>query len=182
MNGEQSAYTWLVRSYQSRLQKLLEYRLGRYRCEAEDAVQETFAKAFRYLDRYDARYQFSTWLFTIGLRIAADMHRSRKRRPNLVTSSEAMDRYIGPTLHMADCDDGVGRLWEQAKNILSETQSTALWLRYAEDLSIGEIAIAMHKTQVGVRVLLHRARCLLMRSMDESNEQDVLDPLESPRT
>ena len=41
---------------------------------------------------------------------------------------------------------------------LRDDQHTALWLRYAEDMTIGEIARVMGRTQVGVRVALFRAR------------------------
>ena len=49
-------------------------------------------------------------------------------------------------------------LWDVADRILGETQRTALWLRYAEDLTPGEIARVLGKPRIAVRVMLHRAR------------------------
>ena len=44
-------------------------------------------------------------------------------------------------------------------------QYQALWLRYAEDMSIKEIAKVLRKSQVGVKVLLYRARIKLGRRL-----------------
>lgn len=183
LQGEQDAFTWIADRYQTRLRSLLERRLGNRRCDADDAAQETWSRAFRSLDRYDPRYKFSTWLFTIGLRVATDMMRSRKRRPMLLMDQDNLSALtdpasVGESLHDFSSSD----IWDCAQRCLSEPQATALWLRYAEDLSVGEIAVIMRKTQVGVRVLLHRARGQLLQRMDGCPGQDAnLDP-RSPGT
>ena len=41
----------------------------------------------------------------------------------------------------------------------------ALWLRYAEEMPVKDIARAMGKTQVGVRALLHRSRMKLAKKL-----------------
>ena len=56
-------------------------------------------------------------------------------------------------------DQEQGRLlWDIADRVLTDTQRTALWLRFAEDLPVREIAAVMGKTRVTVRVTLLRAR------------------------
>ncbi len=47
---------------------------------ADDAVQETFVRAWRAADRFDATKPMSPWLFTIARRTAIDVHR-RETRP-----------------------------------------------------------------------------------------------------
>jgi DNA-directed RNA polymerase specialized sigma24 family protein len=54
------------------------------------------------------------------------------------------------------------RLWLVAEAKLNHEQRTALWLRYAEGLSVGEIATILGRSQVGVRVLLFRVRQTLI--------------------
>ena len=51
-----------------------------------------------------------------------------------------------------------GLLWETAERILSESQRTVLWLRYAEELSNRDIARVLGRSQISVRVTLFRAR------------------------
>ena len=41
---------------------------------------------------------------------------------------------------------------------LPEAQATALWLKYAEDMTVEEIARVTGRSRVHVRVLLHRGR------------------------
>lgn len=47
--------------------------------DARDAAQDTMIKALRNLDRYDARWKFSTWLFSIARNTCIDEHRRRRR-------------------------------------------------------------------------------------------------------
>ena len=56
-------------------------------------------------------------------------------------------------------------LWGLARRRLPEAQFQALWLRYAEDLSVAGIAQVLHKTQTHVKVLLFRARQVLAREL-----------------
>jgi RNA polymerase sigma-70 factor, ECF subfamily len=48
---------------------------------AEDIVQEVFVKVFRSLDSFDARSQFTTWLFRITRNTCLDEIRAGRRRP-----------------------------------------------------------------------------------------------------
>lgn len=48
--------------------------------DAEDVVQETFIRAFRQLSRFEARSNFSTWLYRIAYNCAIDFIRARPHR------------------------------------------------------------------------------------------------------
>ncbi|MFI5403141.1 MAG: RNA polymerase sigma factor [Planctomycetota bacterium] len=48
---------------------------------ADDVVQEVYAKAFRNLDRYDARRPFTTWIYAIARNACVDFLRRRTRDP-----------------------------------------------------------------------------------------------------
>src|SRR4029079_5732395 len=64
--GEEQAFALLTSRYQGPLLKAAATRLGR-RELAEEAVQETFLCAHRWLATYDSRFSFRTWLWTILL-------------------------------------------------------------------------------------------------------------------
>jgi len=49
-------------------------------------------------------------------------------------------------------------LWALAKRVLPESYFTALWLRYAAEMPVRQVASALGKTVIGTKVLLHRAR------------------------
>ncbi|MDP8971098.1 MAG: sigma-70 family RNA polymerase sigma factor, partial [Actinomycetota bacterium] len=48
--------------------------------EAEDAVQETFTRAWRAADGFGGRSSLSTWLYRIATNVCIDALRSRQRR------------------------------------------------------------------------------------------------------
>jgi len=153
--GEAACFDEIVRQLRPRLRAFL---IGRVNAEADadDLVQETFVKALANLDRYDSRYRFSTWLFTIGSNLAASHHRSRKARRTL-TSIEPSDEGVDTEAEIIERDAGA-ELWRRAERALKPAHYRMLWLRYAEDLDIAEIARREGRTAISVRVLLYRAR------------------------
>lgn len=158
--GSVRAFEGLVERFQRPLFHYLRVRTGDEGA-AEDLTQEAFLRAWRYLDRYDARWHFSTWLYTLAQRLAISAHRSRGREPVPRATSDAalsdVDAGVDPTAEAARRDEGRA-LWDLAARALDESDRSILWLRYAEDLSIEEIAAIVDMKRVTVRVRLFRAR------------------------
>jgi RNA polymerase sigma-70 factor, ECF subfamily len=138
--------------------------------DAEDVTQDTFLRAWQNIRQYQSKYRFSTWLFTIASRLAADHHRSKRpkvRNAAPLKEGDATDEG-DPATVIADRENG-SPLWALAANILNHEQHAAMWLRYAEDLSIKEIACVMNRTQIGVRVMLHRSRQILAKHLEQDS-------------
>jgi RNA polymerase sigma-70 factor (ECF subfamily) len=171
--------TELSRRFRPRLVKLLAAQCGGQYSDAEDIAQEALARAFAHFDRFDPRYRFSTWLYTIAIRLAHDLARNQRRRPRQVSLNDidCASRETTGALQ-AQQQEEVGNLWATAKRVLSDDQYTALWLRYGEDLSAVEVSKVMRKSRIGVRVLLHRARLALVAEIDPQHleREDTNDP------
>jgi len=154
--GSLAAFGTLVDRYEGRLVGFLSQRAGG-RHQAEDLAQEAFVRAWRQITRFDPQRRFSTWLFTIAVRIAADQHRK--------TSRERAGREEAGRLDAARRESGAATgdtdrpdIWSIARATLTGDQMEALWLRYAMEMGIVDIAAALGRSRVGTRVLLFRAR------------------------
>jgi RNA polymerase sigma-70 factor (ECF subfamily) len=160
--GSRWSFEELVRRYSRRLFYYLRPKMLTQQ-DTEDIVQETFLKAYRHIRRFNFQCKFSTWIYTIATRLVISFY--RKKQPNESTFL-SIDSAPDPQEQMIKDDDSKN-LWNIAQT-LRQNQFQALWLRYMEDLSLPEIAQVMKKTQIYVRVLLHRARLNLMKQLSPS--------------
>ena len=165
--GSRSSFEALVARYSSRLYYFLRPRFNADQ-DVEDLVQETFLKAFRNIERFDPEQKFSTWLYTIAIRQAISRFRAENKKPSSP---------IHPSCGPPDPQDIViqkaesKNIWDLARK-LGNTQFEALWLHYAEEMSIKEMADILKKKPITVRVLLHRARANLAEKMEKTEASD----------
>ncbi len=163
--GSVDAFEQLVLIYQDRLYRFLLVRAAS-RADAEDALQEAFVAAFRYLSSYRKQYRFSTWLFTIAVRQLGRLKQSTmdiEPLPDSIISDELGPQQLGiQTEHRQS-------LWQTARAHLGDAQFTALWLFYVEDMPIAEIGIAMKRPVSWVKVNLMRARQRLSQALQDTN-------------
>src|SRR5690242_18069847 len=68
-----------LESYRSELTGYC-YRMLASPFEAEDAVQETFIRAWRAIDNFEGRSQLRSWLYKIATNVCLDMLSGRERR------------------------------------------------------------------------------------------------------
>ncbi len=155
--GSRPSYEELVCRYTPRLFHFLRARIGSDQ-DTEDLVQETFLKSYRNIGRYDPKWKFSTWIYTVALRLAISHYRSRKP-PG--TAQEPLSREDDPADQVIRKQES-RNIWSLARG-LKRKQFQSLWLRYAEDMSTQEIAEVLSVTPVQVRVLLHRGRTNLAK-------------------
>lgn len=164
-SGERECFEEIVRRMQPQLEGFLTRRARG--ADVEDLVQETFVRALDNLGSYDARYRFSTWLYTIASNLAVTQH--RRERPRGGDVEQLPDAGESAELHLvrARGRERGARLWQRASELLAPAHYQALWMRYAEDLTVREIAERTGRSAVHVRVLLYRARRRLARELGE---------------
>ena len=176
--GSVQAFEALVARFEAPLYRFLWMRTHDA-AAAEDLTQEAFLRAWQKLAHYDARWRFSTWLYTLAERLCISARRARGQGPSL-TGAEAELASVSagqdPAHEAAERDEGRA-LWETATRILRPEERSALWLRYAEDLSMEEIGTILGRPAVTVRVLLFRARGRLCDALEERGQRP---PLEHP--
>ncbi len=174
--GSLSSFEELVYRYEARIFRFVANSC-RNDSDAQDVTQQTFVSAYLNIRQFDVRRSFATWLFTIARRKGIDRHRAN--RPAAEERTVELVEDENPATLLARREAGED-LWRIARRTLPELQFQALWLRYAEDMSMEEIARVLRKTQTHVKVLLFRARTLLGRALEESCAQtETSGPTES---
>lgn len=166
--GSRRSFEELAGRYRRRLFAYFRPRLGSDQ-DAEDMVQETLLKLYRNIGNYDPAFRFSTWLYTAAGRLAISSYRKKGVTPGMVRL-EDVPNVADPKAWTPGPAAAAG-LWDSART-LGGNQFRALWLRYGEDLSVEEIARAIGKSRLAVRLLLHRARVNLMKRTGPATVKD----------
>jgi RNA polymerase sigma-70 factor (ECF subfamily) len=125
------------------------YRIGPG-ADAEDVTSETFVRAMRHRNQYDAaRGQPISWLLGIARRCLSDFLAERRPQvaepPELASSSD-LERETVDRLAL-----------EEALATLGERDLELISLRYGPDLSVRQIGEVLGLSPGAVRVALHRA-------------------------
>ena len=161
-DGSRVSFDELVLRYRPRLVAFLTRRLADA-AEAEDVAQETFLRAYDHLDRYDPARQFSTWLFAIGKNVATN-HAIAKRRRDARHENSRPAGADSPA-PLATSAPATSDLWQRAAAILSPAAYRVLWLRYAQGLTVREIATEIDRSSIAIKVMLFRARRRLLQEV-----------------
>src|SRR4051812_45017057 len=152
------------------------YRMLGSPFEAEDAVQETFIRAWRGVDRFEGRAQLRSWLYRIATNVCLDMlgGRERRARPmdlgpsqepsldNLHTRAEAT--WILPLPDPADAAverDSVRLAFVAALQQLPPKQRAALILCEVLQWQATEAAELLETSVASINSALQRARATL---------------------
>jgi RNA polymerase sigma-70 factor, ECF subfamily len=143
------------------------------RAEAEDVVQEVFARLFAGRGRFDGRAAYSTWLYRILVNSSINHLRAQKRRRRLRLQGGAplTPEEIASGHELTDQLDGaLGQLGERHRQVL--------WLREFRGLSYPEIAALLHIPEGTVKSALNRGRARLLALV----EAQALNPPLNRRT
>jgi RNA polymerase sigma-70 factor, ECF subfamily len=158
------SFELLLRRFQTPVLHFLRHR--GFSADAEDLAQETFLRAYENLHQYNRRWAFSTWLFTIARRASLN-HRRRLRPTTDARAVEAALSSAAGPLESLVAEEDRRRLWDRAAGVLSEEQTTALWLYYVEGMPARDIALVLERSWASVKVMLFRARKRLLPLLGE---------------
>ena len=144
-------------------------RLTRNPADAEDLVQETYAKAFRFGDQFEPGTNLKAWLHTILHNTFLNIRRHAGRSPVAVdseiveNSAGEMDRVETPEQLLMR--DTLNVDLQQAVDSLPEVFRQAVWLRDVEEFSYAEIAEMLSIAPGTVMSRISRGRRMLHRQL-----------------
>ncbi len=151
------------------------YRLTLDRDDAKDLVQDTYFKAFRFIESFQRGTNAKAWLFRILKNSFINDYRKKIKEPNKVDyqevesyyNSEDVDRQITPDLRVDALKDMIGDEISNALNALDVDFRTVIILCDLEGFKYEEMAKILDIPIGTVRSRLHRARQLLKEKLSE---------------
>lgn len=171
LKGNVNDYSLLIDRYKHRAFSLLVNML-KNKMDAEEALQDSFIKAYNSLLNFRRDSQFSTWLYKIVFNTGITIVNSQKRKVEMQMNS------IYDLNYLEDEDNEVYSISENKKQYLLNMvdklpirNSLVLILFYIDNLSIKEISEVLDLTLVNTKVLLHRSRNLLKDLLIQHNYQ-----------
>ena len=160
-NSREQELVRLVEAYQTSLRRMC-YAILRDRQQAEDAVQDTFLKAYKSLDAFRGESSEKTWLMRIAINTCRDFRRSawfryldRRITPEDLTASAA-----SPAEDRAELTAAIMRLPHKLQEVTL--------LHYYQNMTTREIAAALQIPQSTVSTRLTRARTKLREYLERS--------------
>lgn len=139
------------------------YRLTGDKTQAEDLAQETFLKAWRFVERYTAETNAKAWLFRICRNAFINEWRSRKTQPRTRDIEDPTVRLLPVAENPRN--DRMGDEVMRALNALTPNFRTVVLLDL-EDFTYEEIAAILDIPIGTVRSRLHRARNVLAKKLE----------------
>lgn len=163
--GDATAFRRIVEQHHRSLY-LMAARLVGDPVEAQDLVQESFAKAYLNLERFDSSYRLSTWLHRITLNTCRDYLKCSRRRERASTPEllEQVDDAPHPEQQLA------AKITEQrvraALGRLKPTYREVLVLKDLQGLSYEEIKRITGTPITALKIRAVRARAKLKDALE----------------
>lgn len=151
------------------------FRLTLDRDDAKDLVQDTYLKAYRFIESFQRGTNAKAWLFRILKNSFINDYRKKTKEPSKVDyqevetyyNSEDVNRQITPDLRVESLKDMIGDEISNALNSLDVDFRTVIILCDLEGFKYEEMAKILDIPIGTVRSRLHRARNLLKGKLSE---------------
>ncbi len=168
LDGDDEALTEIVRDYKDGLILYLNGIVNNISV-AEELMEETLFKIITKKPRFNAKYSFKTWLYTIGRNVAIDYLRHNAKQSDV--PFDDLENYIQD-------EHDLERLYiiEEQKIIihralkkLNADYRQVLWLIYFDELSSSEAAVVMKKNTRQIKNLVYRAKSALKSELEKED-------------
>jgi RNA polymerase sigma-70 factor (ECF subfamily) len=145
----------------------------RQRCgnpgDADDAMQDAFIAAARYLEGYRGETTLKNWLYRLASTACTRMRRGRKNDPKWNKPFDEIDS--SPVAEMGRAVEAMleARLMplQSAMKTLAPVDRAVLMLRDGQELSTREVADELKLSEAAVKSRLHRARKAVREAIGE---------------
>lgn len=157
IHQDAEAFASLYDIYVTRVYRFVYFKVSN-RQEAEDITADLFLKAWKYLTADDTKEvgSFSGLIYDMARNATVDWYR-KNAQSHVCALDDIVHMSDGSDLAQTTADSfDSQKLIKQIKTMKHEYQEVLI-LKYVEELSLAEIATLLGRSQVSVRVTLHRA-------------------------
>lgn len=168
-SGDKAEFARLLEAYSDMIYRLA-LKMLKDPQDAEDILQETFIKAYRYLPSFDGRSRPSTWLYRIATNEALMFLRRQKHIPlSIDDPQEGAEQDVEPLQIVDWCcmpehemmSSEARAYMDEAIQELTPALRAVFLLRDIEGLSTRETAEVLELSETAVKTRLSRARLRL---------------------
>ena len=163
--GDRAAFRTVYNAYKDRVFSIALYALHGNADLAADVTQQVFVKLMNGIAKFRGDSEFSTWLYRLVTNACVDAQRRSGPR-SLVVNSDVLETLPHPESHeKAFARTQTAELVKRAVFALPSKLRLAMLLRYFEELSYEEIAVALNCSRGTVASRLNRGHRLLAKSL-----------------
>lgn len=162
--GDEMAFTTLMRAYKDRVVNFLYHSLGDYE-RAVELAQETFLRVYFRAHQYRPIAPVGSWIFTIASNLAKSEAKKR-RKLTFVSLEEAASELGGKGVSYDPLPSGLSHNLEKALRELPANYRIPLLLKDIEGFSQEEIAQMLGRPLGTIKATISRARSLLRRKLE----------------
>ena len=162
--NDQHAIQSLIERFRGQVYRLCLRFMGQHQ-DAEDAVQETFTRVVRSLDRWNQSLEFEPWLMTIAANRCRTLLANRQKKPphKSLFDCDVNDHRTEQTRDAAHLQEEISRLITELKPQWRE----AFLLFHQHHMSYQQIADELDCSLGTIKTWVHRARRQLVDRLQE---------------
>lgn len=157
-HGDSEAFGLIYDHYMPMIYRFVLVKVGSKE-DAEDISHQVFLKAWQNVNgQYSERgFPFSSWLYQIARNSIIDHYRRIKPMSSLEDEENTEELIDHARLdYKIDLKDSSNKILEAIKK-LKNIEADVVTMRFIDDLSIKEVALAVGKTEGAVKLIQHRA-------------------------
>jgi len=139
-NGNKTAFNILVRAHQRGVYAIV-FSMVKDHDTADDVVQDTFVKAYKHIDSFEAKSSFKSWLYSIAINTAKNVLKSDSLRE--MVDFEKVVLHVTPRMSENIEEHELQIVLAEEIEKLPAKQKLALTLRIFDELPFKEIAEIM---------------------------------------
>lgn len=163
-SGKEEAYIELVNTYGNKLLKTC-FLMIKDEKEAEDIVQETFIKVFKYIKKFKGDSSLYTWIYKIAQNTLRDSYRNK-----IITTPYEDYSPSNENIEEIIIDKESRQLLKNELNKMNFIYKQVLVLFYFDEFTIKEISEILDEKEGTIKSKLSRGRKLLGESLREGGK------------